>query len=67
VDDKIALDVLHGTVVSIVHTENEHEIRIISIRKATGREINSYREEIDRHKRESHHARGQHHLHREGR
>jgi uncharacterized protein len=44
----VSLGLLHGTVVSIVHTENEHEIRIISFRKATRREIKIYREEINR-------------------
>ena len=44
----VSLGVLYGTVVSIVHTENENEIRIISFRKATRREINIYREEIAR-------------------
>jgi uncharacterized DUF497 family protein len=29
---------LAGIVVSIVHTENEHEIRVISFRKASKRE-----------------------------
>lgn len=44
----VTLGVLHGIVVSTVHTENEHEIRIISFRKATRREIKIYREEINR-------------------
>jgi uncharacterized protein len=44
----VSLGVLQGIVVSIVHTENEHEIRIISFRKATRREIKIYREEISR-------------------
>ena len=44
----VALGVLHGTVVSIIHTENEHEVRIISFRKATRHEIKIYREEINR-------------------
>lgn len=44
----VSLGVLHGSVVSIVHTENEHEIRVISFRKATRREIKIYREEINR-------------------
>jgi uncharacterized DUF497 family protein len=34
----ITLGFLAGFPVSIVHTENEHEIRIISFRKATRRE-----------------------------
>ncbi len=44
----VTLGMLHGTVVSIVHTENEREIRIISFRKATRREIKIYREEVNR-------------------
>ena len=44
----VSLGVLQGSVVSIVHTENEHEIRVISFRKATRREIKIYREEINR-------------------
>ena len=34
----VTLGLLAGVPVSIVHTENEHEIRIISFRKATRRE-----------------------------
>lgn len=34
----ITLGLLAGVVVSIVHTESEHEIRIISFRRATKRE-----------------------------
>jgi len=34
----VTLGFLAGFPVSIVHTENEHEIRIISFRKATRRE-----------------------------
>lgn len=30
----VSLGLLHGKVVVIVHTENEHEIRIISMREA---------------------------------
>jgi uncharacterized protein len=49
-DDRIAyreqrfvtLGLLAGTPVSIVHTETEHEIRIISFRKATKREAQIY-------------------------
>ena len=44
----VTLGVLHSTVVSIVHTENQNEIRIISFRKATRREIIIYREEVSR-------------------
>jgi len=34
----VTLGKLAGVTVSIVHTENEHEIRIISFRKASKRE-----------------------------
>jgi uncharacterized DUF497 family protein len=34
----VTLGLLAGVPVSIVHTENEHEIRIISFRKATNRD-----------------------------
>lgn len=34
----VTLGLLAGIPISIVHTENEHEIRIISFRKATKRE-----------------------------
>ncbi len=44
----MTLGVLCSTVVSIVHTETDHEIRIISFREATQREIKIYREEISR-------------------
>ncbi|MDB5813628.1 MAG: hypothetical protein JWN23_745 [Rhodocyclales bacterium] len=37
---------LAGIPVSIVHTENKHEIRIISFRKATRRETQIYFDEI---------------------
>jgi hypothetical protein len=37
---------LAGIPVSIVHTENEHEIRIISFRKATKREAQIYFGEV---------------------
>ena len=42
----ITLGMLTGVLVSIVHTENEHEIRIISFRKATKRESHIYFDEI---------------------
>jgi uncharacterized DUF497 family protein len=38
----VTLGLLAGVTVSIVHTENEHEIRIISFRKATKREETIY-------------------------
>ena len=38
----ITLGLLAGIPVSIVHTESEHEIRIISFRKATQRETHIY-------------------------
>ena len=40
------LGVLSGVPVSIVHTETEDEIRVISFRKATKREANIYYERI---------------------
>ncbi len=42
----ITLGLLAGIPVSIVHTENDHEIRIISFRKATNREAQTYFSEI---------------------
>ena len=42
----LTFGLLHQTVVSIVHTENAQEIRIVSFRKATRREISIYFEEI---------------------
>ena len=36
------LGLLAGIPVSIVHTENDHEIRVISFRKATRREAQTY-------------------------
>jgi uncharacterized protein len=42
----VTLGVLAGVAVSVVHTENEHEIRIISFRKATKRESKIYFDEI---------------------
>jgi uncharacterized DUF497 family protein len=38
----VTLGLLAGVPVSIVHTETEHEIRIISFRKATKREAKIY-------------------------
>ena len=42
----VTLGLLAGIPVSIVHTENEHEIRIISFRKATRCETQIYFDEI---------------------
>ena len=42
----VTLGLLTGTPVSIVHTETEHEIRIISFRKATQREAQIYFNQI---------------------
>jgi len=42
----VTLGLLAGTPVSIVHTETEHEIRIISFRKATQREAQIYFNQI---------------------
>jgi uncharacterized DUF497 family protein len=42
----VTLGLLAGIPVSIVHTENEHEIRVISFRKATQREAQIYFDEI---------------------
>jgi uncharacterized DUF497 family protein len=42
----ITLGFLHHTLVSIVHTENAEEIRIISFRKATRREAEIFFEEV---------------------
>ena len=38
----VTLGLLAGVPVSIAHTETDHEIRIISFRKATKRETNLY-------------------------
>jgi uncharacterized protein len=38
----VTLGLLAGLPVSIVHTESEHEIRVISFRKATKREAQIY-------------------------
>jgi uncharacterized DUF497 family protein len=42
----VTLGLLAGTPVSIVHTETEHEMRIISFRKATQREAQIYFNQI---------------------
>ena len=42
----ITLGLLAGVPVSITHTENDHEIRVISFRKATNREAQTYFREI---------------------
>jgi uncharacterized DUF497 family protein len=42
----VTLGLLAGIPVSIVHTESEHEIRVISFRKATQREAQIYFHEI---------------------
>ena len=42
----VTLGLLAGTPVSIVHTETEHEIRIISFRKATQREAQIYFDQV---------------------
>ena len=38
----IGIGLLVGIPVSVVHTESEHEIRVISFRKATKREAQIY-------------------------
>ncbi len=42
----VTLGLLAGITVSVVHTENEYEIRVISFRKATQRESQIYFDEI---------------------
>ena len=42
----VTLGLLAGVTVSVVHTENEYEIRIISFRKATKHESQIYYREI---------------------
>ena len=42
----VTLGLLSGVPVSIVHTETDHEIRVISFRKATKREAQIYFSEI---------------------
>jgi len=44
----VTLGLLAGIPVSIVHTESEHEIRVISFRKATQRETQIYFGEIQK-------------------
>ena len=43
----ITLGLLAGIPVSIVHSENDHEIRVISFRKDTNREAQTYFSEIE--------------------
>ena len=43
----VTLGLLGGVPVSIVHTETDHEIRVISFRKATKREAKIYFSEIE--------------------
>lgn len=42
----VTLGLLAGILVSIVHTESDHEIRVISFRKATQREAQIYAREV---------------------
>ncbi len=42
----VTLGLLAGIPVSVVHTESEYEIRIISFRKASKRESQTYFDEI---------------------
>lgn len=42
----VTLGLLAGVPVSVVHTESEHEIRIISFRKATNRDAQIYFSQI---------------------
>ncbi len=42
----VTLGLLSGVPVSIVHTETDHEIRVISFRKATNREAKIYFNQI---------------------
>ena len=42
----VTLGLLAGITVSVVHTESEHEIRIISFRRSTKRESQIYFDEI---------------------
>ncbi len=42
----VTLGLLAGIPVSIAHTENDHEIRVISFRKATQREAQIYFTEV---------------------
>jgi uncharacterized DUF497 family protein len=42
----VTLGLLAGIPVSVVHTESDHEIRIISFRKATRREAQAYFDQL---------------------
>jgi uncharacterized DUF497 family protein len=42
----VSLGLLYGLNVTVVHTENENEIRIISFRKSTKQESETYFDEI---------------------
>ena len=42
----VTLGMLAGIPVSVVHTESDHEIRVISFRKATKREAQIYFDQI---------------------
>ena len=42
----MTLGLLAGVPVSVIHTETEHEIRIISFRRATAREAQIYFDQI---------------------
>ena len=42
----VTLGLLAGVTVSVVHTENDYEIRVISFRKASKRESQIYDDEI---------------------
>ncbi len=42
----VTLGLLDGIPVSLVHTETSHEIRVISLRKATAREAGIYFEQV---------------------
>ncbi|HUR88094.1 MAG TPA: BrnT family toxin [Ramlibacter sp.] len=42
----VTLGLLAGVPVSVVHTESDHEIRVISFRKATKREAQIYFDQI---------------------
>ena len=42
----VTLGLLAGITVSVIHTENEYEIRVISFRKASKREPQIYFDEI---------------------
>ena len=42
----VSLGLLYGLNVTVVHTENENEIRIISFRKSTKQESETYFDEV---------------------